>query len=159
MNLKRTLWLVPLVIFYACDTNRIFERNEDLEGAFWHQGNPVEFTFDIDDTDVGYNLYTNIRNASTYPYHNLYYQYTLEDSLGNEIRSELQNINLFDPKTGEPYGAGLGDMFDHQQLILEKFRFPAAGEYQMTFEQYMRTDSLPMIFSMGLRVEKATTDQ
>lgn len=154
MNLKKILWVTPVLFCIACDTNRVFEDNQDMENNFWHQEDPVEFNFRIEDPEISYNLYTNFRNASAYPYHNLYYQYTLEDSLGNEILSKLQNINLFDPKTGEPLGSGLGDLFDHQQLMLEAYHFPAAGNYAVTFQQYMRTDSLPMILSVGLKVEK-----
>lgn len=157
--MKKFLWIAPFVFFCACDGSRVYEDNQDLADRYWHKNDPVTFTFEITEPDQHYNLYTNIRNSSAYPYHNLYYQYSLTDTLGNQLLTKLQNIDLFDPKSGEPFGAGLGDLFDHQQLIVEDYVFPASGSYSVSFQQYMRTDSLPMILSIGLRVEKSINHQ
>ena len=64
---------------------------------------------------------------------------------------------LFDPKSGEPYGSGVGDLFDHSQPVLENYTFPASGDYKAELRQYMRLDTLPYILSVGWRVE--TVDQ
>lgn len=152
--MKYNFWLFSLFVVFGCDSTRVFEDNKDL-GEYWDKNTVVSFEFEIVDTIPSYNLYANVRNAYSYPFHNLYYQYTLADSTGTELVSELQNINLFDPKTGEPYGSGLGDLFDHQQLILEDYSFPAEGIYTIRFEQYMRMDTLPLILSVGARVEQA----
>lgn len=141
------------IMLTSCDTNRVFEDYKDLEAGVWTKDQAISFDFQIEDTQLSYNIYANIRNASAYPYHNLYFQYTLKDSSGNVLKEELQNVNLFDPKTGEPYGSGLGDLFDHQPLVLEDYEFTASGQYTISFEQYMRRDTLPMILSVGTRVE------
>lgn len=148
------LLFLILFVIGSCDSDRVFEENTDL-GEYWAKEAVISFAFSIEDSLADYNLYTNIRNASSYPFHNLYYQYSLSDSSGRELSSELKNLTLFDPKTGEPYGSGLGDLFDHRQLILENFNFPTVGTYTLTFEQYMRMDTLPMILSVGARVEAA----
>lgn len=152
--MRGSVWpLVVLVFFSACDSSRVFEDNRNLEEHFWHKDSLVSFDFAIDNAGLPYNLYLNIRNASAYPFYNLYYQYTLSDSSENTLKSELAEIYLFDPKTGKPYGDGLGDLFDHQQPILENYRFPSPGTYTLTFQQFMRRDSLPYILSVGTRVE------
>ncbi len=143
-----------LLALCSCDPNRILDDNRDLEGAFWHKDSVVSFDFEIEDLSTGYNVYANIRNAQHYPFYNLYYRYAILDTDGNEISQKLENLNLFDPKTGEPFGSGLGDLFDHRQLILENYNFPAAGNFTITLTQYMRRDSLPLIQSIGARVEK-----
>lgn len=154
--MRRSIWLlIAMGALAACDPNRIYEENKDLDGSFWHKDSLVQFSFQIPDINTGYNLYANIRNAQHYPFYNLYYQYTLTDSSGTLLEKQLQDIHLFDPKTGEPFGAGLGDLFDHRQLLLEDYQFPEPGSYTLTLEQYMRRDSLPLILSMGARVEKA----
>jgi len=155
----RYFWLLGLVVvLFACDTNRVYETNTDLADEQWTKDQIVSFDFDIEDANQAYNLYANIRNAQHYPYHNLYYQYELRDSVGTGLKKELQNIILFEPKTGEPFGEGLGDIFDHRQLLLEQFKFPAPGSYSMSLQQYMRNDTLPLIMSVGVRVEKAATE-
>lgn len=149
------LWIVVVSILASCDTNRVFEEHKDFDADYWVQETEVVFDFEVTDTEVPYNIYSSFRNASGYPYHNLYYQFTLTDSSGMELTQELKNVNLFDPKTGVPLGSGLGDLFDHRQLILGDYTFQKAGIYHLSFEQYMRRDTLPLVLSVGARVEWA----
>lgn len=138
----------------ACDPNRIYDTNIELEGQQWVTGDVASFEFDIADKDQSYNVLVNVTNAQHYPFHNLYYQYELVGPGEETIQKELVNINLFDPKTGEPFGEGLGDVFDHRQLILRDFEFPESGKYVMNLQHYMRRDTLPLIMSVGVRVER-----
>lgn len=145
--------LLMVLTLAACDPNRVYEQNVDLEDAIWVKDQKVAFDIEITGANQAYNLYANIRNAQHYPYSNLYYQFELSDTTGKVLEKKLQHLSLFEVKTGEPLGSGLGDVFDHQQLILQNFQFPAAGKYHLTFEQFMRVDTLPLIVSMGARVE------
>ncbi|QSE98504.1 gliding motility lipoprotein GldH [Fulvivirga lutea] len=146
--------LVILAVFSACDENRVFEQNADLDNKIWMADSTLNFQFNVPKLDEEYNLYFNIRNTVAYPYENIYITYSLSDTLNNQLKKELVNYNLFDPKTGEPYGDGLGDVFDHQLILLENFKFEQPGPYKFQLQQYMRMDSLPEIISAGIRVEK-----
>ncbi len=156
----RTTLFALLIIFSicACDQNRVYEQNIDLENKIWIADSLLTFQFDTKDISNKYNLYFNIRNTAAYPFENLYVTYTLSDTLGNEIDKKLINHNLFDPKTGKPFGSGLGDVFDHQFIILKDYKFERPGPYLFHLQQYMRRDSLPEIMSAGLRVEMAVTE-
>ncbi|WP_424962310.1 gliding motility lipoprotein GldH [Ekhidna sp.] len=150
----RYLSVIILFLFItACDSNRVYEDYNDLEEAFWHLDSVQTFSFQIEDTSRAYNIRATFRNASSYPFYNLYFQYTLTDSTGNVLKQQLKEVDLFDPKTGEPYGSGLGDLFDHSFLLEENYKFQSSGEYTLSFEQYMRRDTLPFILSVGARVE------
>ena len=152
MNLQ----LLLLVLIAGCsDDTRVYERNIDMPGNLWLADSIAEFEFEIVNTDESYNLHYNVRNSISYPYHNLYVQYTLEDSLGNVLSKALQNMDLFDPVTGKPLGDGLGDIFDHRILAIPNHQFPREGWYRFKIQQFMRQDSLPLIMSVGLRVELA----
>lgn len=148
------LLLVGLVLI-SCDSTRVYEDFNDMEEAFWHLDSIQRFDFQIEDAAKAYNVKATFRNASSYPFYNLYFQYTLTDSLDNVIAQELKQVDLFDPKTGEPYGSGLGDLFDHSFPLEENLTFKAAGTYTLALEQYMRRDTLPFILSVGARVEFA----
>lgn len=151
--------LICSLIFLAgsCDDpQRVFEKNVDFKDKMWIVDDIPAFDFEITETAKTYNLYYNVRNSLSYPYHNLYVRYSLEDTLGNVISSKLQNMDLFDPKTGEPYGEGLGDIFDHRILAIEDQEFTDPGPYRFKVQQFMRQDTLPMILSVGLRVEYST---
>jgi gliding motility-associated lipoprotein GldH len=149
------LCIATIFALVACDEQRVYEKNLDLAGNQWYIDTIPSFTFRIDDPNLNYNIYYNIRNAVNYPYYNLYVTYSLQDSTGKAISSHLQNLILADSKTGKPLGNGLGDLFDHQILSLKNYRFPSAGPYTFRVKQYMRQDPLPLIMSVGIRVEKA----
>jgi gliding motility-associated lipoprotein GldH len=158
MNLSNTknffLAIVLMVIITACDQNKIYDTYVDLEDSIWHQDTLTSYNFSIEDAALDYDISYNIRYAEVYPYYNIYVKYYLEDSMSTIIQSELQEIILFDKKSGTPLGDGLGDIFDRQVLIFENFKFPADGNYTFKIKQFMRTENLPGIMSFGLRIDK-----
>ncbi len=149
----RVLVLVIFLVVVGCDRSRIYEDNNDLSKAIWREDSIKIFQFQIEDASRPYNLYVNVTNRIDYPYYNLYYRYWLADSLNRSLKTGLMNTDLFDATSGEPKGSGVGDIFDHQSPILENYMFPAEGTYSISLQQYMRTDSLPGIRSIGTRVE------
>jgi gliding motility-associated lipoprotein GldH len=154
------LFILVGLLLAACDNNRVYEKYQDFDNGYWNVKDKPEFEFSVEDTSQKYNLYGNVRNAVAYPWSRFFMTYSLQDSLGNKLKSGMMNEFLFDPKSGEPFGeSGLGDIYDHQFSILKNFQFNHKGKYKMTFEQYMRTDSLQGVLAVGLRVERASTNQ
>ena len=153
-NKVSAFYCILAMLLYGCDPNRVYEENQDIESAIWKSGEIISFDFPIEDDSSSYNLHLNIRNGIAYPFHNLYVKYELRDSARNELHSELKEVFLFDPKTGEPYGDGLGDLFDNRFPLLEQYQFDYPGIYTLGVQQFMRIDSIPMVVSVGLRVEK-----
>ena len=154
------LALAAALTLSACDPNRVYEENTDLtspSGAayVWDVQQRPSFTFAITDTAARYNVYFNVRNAAGYGFYNLYLKHTLTGPDGRVVGQPLlHQMVLLDPKTGEPLGAGSGDIFDHQFLALRKVHFARPGNYKVTLEQYMRQNQLPGIMSVGVRVVK-----
>jgi gliding motility-associated lipoprotein GldH len=147
------LALAALATLGACDPNRVYEENTDLKSPtgdpyVWDVQQRPNFTFAIADF--------NVRNASAYGFYNLYLKHTLTGPDGRVVGQPLlHQLVLLDPKTGEPLGAGAGDIFDHQFLALRNVHFARPGNYKVTLEQYMRQNQLPGIMSVGVRVVKA----
>ena len=153
------LALMCAIVLLACHNERVFERNEDLKDRAWLINTKPTFDFVIQDTTLLYNLYCNIRNEVSYPKANLYFTYYLKDSTGVTLEKKLMTEFLFDKKTGKPFGkSGLGDIYDHQILVLKNYRFKHPSKYSVSFEQFMRADSLQGILAVGLRVEKVPVD-
>jgi gliding motility-associated lipoprotein GldH len=155
------LGLALLLTLSACNPNRVYEENVDLKSPtgdpyVWDVQQRPSFTFNITDTTVPYDVYFNVRNASGYGFYNLYLKHTLTGPDGRVVGQPLlHQMILLDPKTGEPRGAGAGDIFDHQFLALRKVKFARPGAYKLTLEQYMRQNQLPGIMSIGVGVEKS----
>ncbi|MCB0506050.1 MAG: gliding motility lipoprotein GldH [Cyclobacteriaceae bacterium] len=150
---KLIFLLVPTFLFMSCDPSRISEKHADID-TYWRADSLQSFVFDIPNENEEYNLLFYVRNGVDFPHSNLYFKYFLKDSLGATLESELVNFQLFHAKTGYPLGNGVGDLFEHEHELLTKYRFPYAGKYKVSFQQYMRYDSLPEIYSVGYRLEK-----
>lgn len=150
-----SIWILGslFLVFFSCDSKRVFEGKKDFPERYWVFNNPAEFEFDVNDTDKTYNLLFSVRNTAKYQYQNIYLQYYLEDSTGRLLSNELKNVQLFNAITGVPLGQGLGDLYDIEKTFLENYNFEYPGKYRLRIDQFMRQDSLPEILSVGLRVE------
>lgn len=142
-----------LITFSACDKSRVYEQNIELNNEGWYIDSVLTFSFNIQDTNLKYNIYYNIRNANTYPFYNLYTRYYLEDSIGSTLSTYLYEMFLMDSKTGQSLGSGIGDIFDHRFELLMDHKFNTAGTYKIIIKQYMRQDPLHGILAVGIRVE------
>ncbi|WP_259016990.1 gliding motility lipoprotein GldH [Emticicia fluvialis] len=138
----------------SCDSNAIYKSFTDFKDMKWYIKDVPSFTFEVTDETIDYDIFLLIRNASQYPYNNLYltrYIYGPDNKL---ISNRLEQVILFDPKTGKPLGKGLGDIFDSKIISSRGFRFPKKGKYTIKLKQYMRQDPLPYIMSVGVSIEK-----
>lgn len=150
------LGVTLVILITACDKDRVYEHNKDQAGAIWLADSIAHFDFIINDADDSYNILFNVRNGLQFPHSNIYIKYFLLDSLGHQIESELRNFELFHAKSGYPLGNGAGDIFESQFLLLKNYSFADTGRYFINLQQYMRYDSLPEIYSVGVRVERST---
>ena len=151
---------IIIVFFLSCDDERVYEKNTDFNSRYWLVQEKPEFEFEIQDTLQSYNLYCNVRNSLDYPYARVFVTYYLRDSAGVLVEKNMIRQLLFDDKTGEPQGeSGLGDIYHHRIPLKMHHRFPFPGKYKISFEQFMRTDTLSGILAVGLRVERATVSE
>jgi gliding motility-associated lipoprotein GldH len=144
--------LLIVATIASCSDNVVIEAYKDISDARWHVDSLVAFEFEIRDTLSWYDINYNVRYAGDYDYFNLYVTYYIEDSTGNIIESELQNLILFDKKTGEPLGKGLGDLYDRDIPIFEKYRFKRAGKHTFKIKQFMRMEELPGVMAFGIKI-------
>jgi gliding motility-associated lipoprotein GldH len=155
--MKRGLIFLFLALaLFSCNRNKIYQEYVDFDKRIWLSSESARFRFDIRDTLSSYNIYCNLRNSTHYPWSRIFINFALTDTAGNALEKKLVNDYLFDPKTGKPHGrSGLGDLYDHRIQVLSNYRFPESGSYEVTFDQFMRTDSLAGILSVGLAIEAA----
>ncbi|MGZ4048680.1 MAG: gliding motility lipoprotein GldH [Bacteroidia bacterium] len=157
---KRSIEILPpaflmlcVLFFSSCDSKRIFEQNQALPESGWASSNIVKFNVDIKDPATATNFYINVRNADGYPYNNLFLFIKTTFPDGKMSNDTLECI-LADEK-GKWIGSGIGDLYDNQIPFKKNVRFPLAGTYSFEIQQGMRTDNIPLIMDVGLRIEKA----
>jgi gliding motility-associated lipoprotein GldH len=149
------------LLLFSCEVDGVYKAKHDFPEIGWRVRDIPSFTFRVEQPQEPLNYYYVVRNDVDYAYYNLFIKYTLSDSSGRILRSKMEEIILFDPKTGKPLGDGIGDLFDHQikATSLQDFRFPTPGTYTLKIEQYMRQDPLAGILTMGLTIEKPEAQQ
>lgn len=152
--MKKLLIFILLGALLSCESNRIYEQNNVLDSRQWLADAPEVFPFEVSDNSQSYNIYFNIRNSLDYPFSRFFVEYTLIDSAGTELKKNLNSQYLFEQKTGKPFGnSAIGDVFDHQFKIIENYKFPYNGSYQISLKQLNRADTLKGVVSVGVRVE------
>jgi gliding motility-associated lipoprotein GldH len=158
MNLNRSkagLWTISIlvaILLLSCNERQVYEKYKKIPEYIWNLRYQVPFEFDIKDTAAIYNVYLNIRNASIYPFSNLWIYVDKQSPKGVQSRSRYEFV-LANPD-GSWKGDGLGDIFDNHMLLEERIHFSMAGTYTYTFQHCMRVDNLPAIMDIGLEIER-----
>jgi gliding motility-associated lipoprotein GldH len=152
VNISSILFLCSL-FFSSCDSKRIFEKNQEIPESGWNASNIPKFDVDIKDPLTTANFYINVRNADGYPYSNLFLFIRTTFPNGKMSNDTLECV-LANEK-GKWLGSGIGDIYDNQIPFKRNVRFPLAGKYSFEIQQGMRTDNVPLIMDVGLRIEKA----
>ena len=151
--LSSAFLLICVLFFSSCDSKRVFEQNQAIPESGWAGTNILKFNVDIKDPSTATNFYINVRNADGYPYNNLFLFIKTTFPNGKMSKDTLECI-LADEK-GKWLGSGMGDLYDNQIPFKKNVRFPLAGTYSFEIEQGMRTENIPLIMDVGLRIEKA----
>lgn len=147
------LFMLVIMLISACDRNKLFEENTNLNDKVWRIEDTISFRVVVRDTSSYHNILINIRNEGNYPYRNLYLFVHVTSPTGASVTDTL-DIELADAR-GKWNGSGLGDMFFLQVPYKTKIRFPVPGLYSFSIIQGMRKDDLKGIRNVGIRIEKA----
>jgi len=155
--MNRSLFLffaMMSMLFISCDSSVVYEENIKIENNAWSSEKPLVFQANIQDTSIGHNVYINLRNASHYPFSNIFIFMNTTLPNGQLDRDTLEI--MLASKDGKWMGKGLGDIWDNRILFKRNVSFPMVGEYRFELIQAMRLDPLPGIMDGGIRIEKAT---
>jgi gliding motility-associated lipoprotein GldH len=152
MNIKRIILFMMASIAFACQNDTLFDQTVSLSENGWLQKDKITIDFQVSDTSKKYDVRVALRQSNEYPYYNLYFVPKVINPEGKVIKRAFAEAFLYDAKTGKPKGSGLGDMYSHQYTIFRGIRFTRLGKHQVSLEQYMRTDTLKGIISVGASI-------
>lgn len=136
----------------ACQQDRVFEEYRALADYKWPYTDTISYTVPIQDTGKRYNLAVNLRNKINYPYRNIWVlvQHRAPSGKVSSIKAEFELAR----KNGEWKGRGLGDLYDHRFPVQKKMQLSEAGDHQFRVVHLMRTDTLPGVMNVGLRITR-----
>ena len=151
--MRKWYFLLLIIGLFSCDSARIYEEFNEVE-QFWRTDQALTYAFEIEDPKTSYTVIAEIKNDLNYPYRNFYFNYRLQTEGDSVLKESLEQIQLFEPISGKPFGSGIGDQYNNEMILEEGIQFPVAGKYQIDLEQFMRVDSLTGIQRVGVRIEK-----
>jgi gliding motility-associated lipoprotein GldH len=135
------------------DPNAIIDQNTEISNNNWSYSNKIKYDVKIDNENIPYNLYLNLRVTGDYKYSNLFVLIRQENpdkkAAGTRYEFKLANPD------GEWLGDGSGNLYSYQVPFRTNYKFPAKGIYRFQIEQNMRDNPLHEVSDVGLRVEKA----
>ena len=118
----------------------------------WTYGKSVGAIVEIKDPSLAYNLSFKMRNTADYRYSNIYVVIRIRgNSLSKNTRYQFQLAKA----DGEWLGKGSGDLYGNTFALLNNFRFPKAGKYEIEIAQNMRDNPLVGVSDVGIVVEKS----
>lgn len=147
----RHCW-IGLFLFFACERIASYRNIIVLDNCQWPVDKVLAFTFQIKDIAQPYNISLLVKNTQDYPYQNICITHHLENDAGHLLQKALKNYPLFDLKTGKPLGSGLWQSKKHEFSVTDGHQFSHTGVYTLKIEHFMRTDTLPGIQAVGIKV-------
>jgi gliding motility-associated lipoprotein GldH len=147
------LLLTGIMLISSCDRSVFYEELKHVEGSEWKAGDTLLFRFNISDTLQPYDLSFSVRNTTSYQFQNLYLFITAwyPDHTWSRDTAEC----ILAAPDGKWYGKGNGKIRDSQFLFRKEVKFRRAGEYTIGVNQAMRTELLPGISDIGIRLQKS----
>lgn len=138
--------IMALITFTGCDSDRVYEEYQGMDKLTWSLQDTITFKME-NPIPKGPSIIA-IRYNDDFPYRNLYLRYTILDSLGQNIESQLINIPLFESTSGKPLGRGFGNTFTKYDTL----PFTKDDAYhEIQFLQYMRLEDLKGVEAVGLK--------
>jgi gliding motility-associated lipoprotein GldH len=145
--------LSVLMLAASCEPNRVFERQVAISGHEWAHTQVPEYQVEVPDTTSTYNLYISIRHHNDYPFSNLWFRlHTIYPS--GKTGTLRQQVFLGDNEQHRWRGECLNEVCNVLLPVVEDLRLSEAGRYTFRIEHIMRTNPLPGIMDVGLRIEQ-----
>lgn len=158
MNTNPEIKIVKVLAFIllfvgltSCGKNTVYKEYVDIPSGVWANDNLLEYTFNIEDASQLYEVDIMLRNASLYPYSNIWIFIHQTAPDGSEVVDTLECV-LAD-KEGKWLGDGMGDLWDNEIPWRLNYSFPQTGEYTYRIEHGMRLEHLPGIMDVGLSIK------
>jgi gliding motility-associated lipoprotein GldH len=156
MKTRTIVFLALLFTAVACNENRIYERHTDPSGNLeWKKDQVVDFTVDIADPSLTYNVIASLRFAQGFAFAELPIEIKRTSPSGEEVTEQF----MFHPRNvdGSYNGEGAGDIWDLEVPYQSNMQFPEAGSYTYEIRHLSDRELLHMVMEVGLIVDKVVS--
>lgn len=148
-------WFVGIIVLLvgACAPNQVIEQADSLPNAMWAYQDTIWVEASIEDTATAYDLYLAIRHNQDYPYSNLWvHVQTFYPSGATGLLKEQLFIGNNEEQRWNT--ECMHDICNGLLPIVQGVRFSEMGDLRFAITHIMRTNPLPGVMDVGLRIER-----
>jgi len=140
-----------LSAFTACYKNRVFHEVKKFEDYKWNKAEKIHFEVLIEQTNVEYDLFLNLRYIEGFPYKYLHLNIDITDPEGKIKTNDLSIQIISNEKKYIGNGAGSYWDLDYKTPV---YPFDKIGKYKITIEHSMEENILNWTNEVGISVVK-----
>lgn len=145
--------VIVALLFAACNNRDVYNSYISMPDNGWNSDSLAVFRADIDNDELPYNLWIQVRNESNYQYANLWLFVNIVSPNGTVSTDTLECV-LAEPN-GKWLGSGWGSLYTIQCPYRMGAKFASTGQYTFRIQHGMRQSGIEGIKSIGLRIETA----
>jgi gliding motility-associated lipoprotein GldH len=138
-------------LFTACTSSATFEKIVKLHSDQWLKDSTINISIPVTDTLGAYAIIIDLRNNNDYPFRNIHLFVDVAAPTGvtacDTIEYELSDLQ------GKWLGKRGSYWIDHRLFYRPMVIFTGTGNYTFGIRHGMRTDTLPGVGAVGLRLE------
>ncbi|MGN5955635.1 gliding motility lipoprotein GldH [Sphingobacterium lactis] len=146
------LFAICILFLGSCQEGAFFERNTVIPNLSWDYDFKPVYEINVQDKNVQYDVFVNMRHTAYYPYSNIYF-FLHEKGPGIGEKTTRYEFNLAQPD-GRWIGRSAGNLYEQTKLLKEGLSFPDTGKYVFTLEQNMTENPLRGINDVGIKIIK-----
>ena len=152
--MKHFLFLAISLVIWAmtssCGPRYVLRESEEVKDGVWTYADSAVFALEVVDTSKRYAIAIALQHTTGYAFQNLYLRIHTRFPNGQRLSQPI-SLELAG-KAGNWLGKCRGKGCEIVIPIQENAFFNATGTHRFVLEQYMRTDSLPGIRSVGFHI-------
>jgi gliding motility-associated lipoprotein GldH len=152
MNKLRILLFLGFIGIAAagCNTNNLVDVNAGMPKRNWTYVNKIKADVEVKDISKAYTIYFKLRHTADYRYSNIFVLLRIKDPHQKTVTRRFE-FKLAQAD-GQWLGSGSGNLFTYKLTLMQNYRFPEKGKYQLEIEQNMRDNPLKEVSDAGLAV-------
>jgi len=144
-----TLFIV--LFFTACGDNYLMQKEYPLTNNQWTYADTLNFAFEIEDNKAKYNLFVDMDHSPEFANQNMYVNIYTKFPSGKRLK-KMVSLEMAN-KAGVWYGPCGSEWCDLRIPLQFQTTFPDAGKYEITLEQFTRTEVLEGVKAVGMALE------
>lgn len=140
--------ILPALVVLACSSDLYYKEKITIGNELWLYDEPIEFSVEISDTMMHYDIVLDVEHSPKYHAQNLYVNIKTEYP-DKTSREQVLSMEMAD-KSGKWFGDCNSKKCLLSLMLQNKARFNQIGTHHISISQHSRQDSISGIQALNL---------